>query len=361
MEEKLKKELRNIRIQLSIKKKPLYSLKECLACYSKEKLIDIAYIHGIYQAYLQKKADIIRLLEEKLISNITNDSLFMSDLEREALAQIAIDACNETCIDTSIALQNIGYVYLFYNNDCFYPVLPVEIAEIFMTLYNEESNKEVVKRNNDIFRFSKALTEIYGVYEVDQLILIWNKYNGTKLEMTEAYEHMNTMSRLQMLYWWDEPYVVSAYFEDEDQYQDLLIDSSDRKYYIPTIDEINYYAENDFDEENIYYVKLQNYFTKRNQLDEVEIDDLMFSIQMSCVMDVPIKEILDEVINYGCSLDDLNDVNRLVNLIVEFTNNTRKWILKGHKPVELKRDDSLPTNKKYSNNIVPFPNNKVKK
>lgn len=346
--------LKPIRIKYSIKRPPSYKLRECLSYYTKQQLVDIAYEHGQHISMSKNKDIIIEILEEILIENISNDSLYMTTLEREIIARLIKNngiAGND--LEKTITVKSLGYIYWFYHGNEFYVVCPTEIANRYMIAY-EEDNEGIISRNNKILNYIKALQNIYGVFEADQLAVVWNKHNKDKLDEQDIYEFMNIVGRRQNYVWWDSAYIISDYFEDEEEYEEYLISTAGRSYYIPTKEELKYYMENEFDEENIYYKRVLRYFEINGDLDEIKLDDLMLSIEISCTLDNSFQDIVNEIDESGFSFKSLDDVKIFAGLYMDLSNNTRKWNLKGYKPVELRNVASKPLNNNVKNNVIPF-------
>ena len=347
-------DLKPIRLKYSIKEKPSYKLRDCLSFYTKQQLVDIASEHGEYISMSKLKKHIIDILEEMLISRIESDSLYFTILERDMLAKFIEDGgVADNNIERTIKLKALGYIFWFYHNDHFYAICPNEIADGFMRSY-ESNNKDTIKRNNRILDYINALQHIYGVFEIDQLLVVWNRYNKDELDIFEAIEFLNVVGRRQNYFWWDPPYIVSDYFMHEGEYEEYLKNRSPVDYYVPTKEELNYYMENEFDEENIYYKKMMRFLEKDGQLDLRALENISVSIEVSCTLDGSLQQIIDEMTDEGFDFDDIDELNEFAQLYMNLNNNTRKWAIKGHKPVELTRGKSVSIKREKPNNVVPF-------
>ena len=347
-------DLKALRMKYSIKKLPSYNLRECLSFYTKQGLVDIAYEHGEYISMSKVKGHIIDIVEELLISNIENDSLYFTISERDMLAKfIENGGLADNNIENSLNLKSLGYIFWFYHDSNFYAVCPNEIADRFMTSY-ESNNANIVKRNNRILNYINALQHIYGVFEIEQLLVVWNKYNKDKLDIIEAYDFLDIVGRRQNYFWWDPPYIISDYFMHEGEYEEYLKDRSKVEYYIPTKDEIDYYMENEFDEENIYYKKIMKFLERSGQLDLRALDNISVGIEVASTLDGSLQDIIDEITDEGFSFDSFKEVNEFAQLFMNLSNTTRKWAIKGHKPDELVREESNSIKRDKTNNVIPF-------
>lgn len=348
-------ELKPLRIKHSIKKKPSYKLRECLSFYTKRQLVDIAYEHGKHIGMSKVKGAIIDIVEDLLISRIESDSLYFTISERDMLAKFIEDGgVADNNLEKTIRLNSIGYIFWFYHNKHFFAVCPDEIASGFMKSY--EANDELtVIRNNKIFNYIKALQNIYGVFEVEQLVIVWNEYNEDKLDLLEAYEFLNVVGGRQYYFWWDPPYIISGYFMDDGEYEEFLKHRSKVDYYIPTEEELNYYMTNEFNRENIYHKKMIKFLENSGQLDLRTLDDISVSIEVACTLGGSLQQIIDEMVDEGFSFDDFDELNEFAQLFMNLNNTTRKWAIKGYKPDELVREKDNSVNRDKTDNVIPFP------
>jgi hypothetical protein len=355
LEDEILEDLEPIRMKYSIKRAPSYNLRECLSFYTKQQLVDIAYEHGEYISMSKVKNAIIDILEEILISRIESDSLYFTISERDMLARFIEDGgLADNNLEKSISLKRLGYIYWFYNDNHFYAVCPDEIADRFMISY-ESNNENIIMRNNKMFDYINALQHLYGVFEIEQLLTVWNKYNKDKLDEQEALEFLNIVGRRQNYFWWDSPYIIADYFMHDGEYEEYLKNRSPVDYYIPSKEELEYYMENEFDEENIYYKKMMTFLKKGGQLDHRALDNISVAIEVSCTLDGPLQHIVDEMNDEGFIFDSYEEVNEFAQLHMNLSNNTRKWAIKGHKPVELTRGKSKSVKRDKKDNVIPFP------
>lgn len=355
LDDEILKELKPIRMKYSIKKAPSYKLRKCLSFYTKQQLVDIAFEHGEYISMSKIKSTIIDILEGLLISKIENDSLYFKISEREMIARFIQDGgMADDDLEQTITLRGLGYIYWFYHDNHFYAVCPDEIASGFMASY-EGDNEYTINRNNKISDYINALQHIYGVFEIEQLLIVWNKYNKDKLDILEAYDFLNIVGRRQNYFWWDPPYIISDYFMHDGEYEEYLSNRSPVDYYIPSKDELEYYMENEFDEENIYYKKMMKFLKKGGQLDHRALDNISVSIEVSCTLDGSLQHIVDEMTDEGFIFDSVDEVNEFAQLHMNLNNNTRKWAIKGHKPVELTREKNKSVKRDKKDNVIPFP------
>lgn len=351
--QEISKELRTLNIDHSIKKAPVSTLRECLNFYTKDKLFDLAKEHEDYISKANKKAEMIELFEEILFKNIEKDSQYITNEEKDIIAKIIKgERISGLEMEKTRSFKDLGYIYWFYHKGEIQIVCPSEIGNRYMATY--EDNEEIVKINNKILDYANALQHIYGIYEVEQFLVVWNRYNKEKLDKEYLDEFMNRLGKGQSYFWLNGPYIVSDYFFDVEDYERFLESSVGKEYYMPTEKEIGYYMKEEFDINNIYYKNILRYFEKQDSLNLVQLDDLMLSIEVSCTLNKPFQEIINEINDLGFKFKNVNELNVFIKDYINLSNNTRKWELKGYKPVEL--SDEKPVN-----NVVQLKDNKNRK
>lgn len=347
----LREELKKVNIEFSIKKAPKFTLTECLNFYTKDNLFALANEHKSYIAKAKKKAEMIELLEEILLNNIEKDSLYITEAQRKTIADVIKKVnLNEINMEDTRSFKNLGYIYWFYHNNEIQIVCPDEIAEKYMNSY-EKDNEEIIKMNNDLYNYARALQHIYGVYEAEQLAAVWNKYNEEKIDEEFVFEFMDVIGRRQNCFWWDSPYIVSDYFMEIEEYEDFLQTRIKKEYYMPSKKEIEYYMEEEFDIDNLYYKKMLNYFEQQKSLNEVQLGDLMLSIEMGCIFNNSFQDIINIINDSGFKFKNLDELNKFMRNYIDLSNNTRKWEIKGYKPVEL---SEVKSNILNDNKVIQF-------
>lgn len=348
--------LKEIQVEYSIKKPPMYNLRDCLSYYTKDVLINIAYHHGSHISTARRKAEIIDTLEKILLEDITIHPLYMDDMGRKTMEGAIGGKLTERDIMATNTFKYLGYIFWFYYKGEFSYVVPSEIAEKY-TNFVGKLDEKILVRNEKIFKHIMALVNIYGVFHFERFMDIWNRYNREKIDREELINYLNYKEGLQYYFWWDYPYIIPLTYEDEWEYRDFLWKVGDREYFIPSKKELSYYMENEYDETNIYYKKLVQYLKNKNLLNEGELDDLALDIYSSCVQDFPLQMVMDSVNDSGIGFDDLDDANKFLKLFMDLSNNSRKWVLGGHTPREL----ALMHGEIKEDNIIPFPKSSSRK
>lgn len=178
-------EIKKEYIDLSIKKEPVDTLTECLNYYTKAKLFELGEEQEESVSIHQLKDEMIELIEEILLKNVEEDKLELTDDEKKAIEQVIKgEETDKINIEDTKSFRRLGYIFWFYNKKEFNLVCPKEIAEKYMN--TKEEVPALSKIENKILDYADALKNIYGVFELDQLVKVWNEHNEDKLDEDTA-------------------------------------------------------------------------------------------------------------------------------------------------------------------------------
>ncbi len=339
----------------SIKKNPKDNLSECLINYKKERLIQIADTHKIAINKSLKKAKIVEELENTILETFSKEVLFLYSYEIELINSIInnrIEQLENADYNKYSFLSKLGYLHIFEDKKVITPVIPNELKEIYLATNTEYLNKNI-QHNEKFISHIKALLRLYGLFEIEQLVKVWNELNYDKLTIEETKEHINAISRRNEYFWVSNNLIVSEIIR-EDEMERLYNAVKDKPYYTPTKTEIKLYENNEIDKESIYYNKIKEYIKKNFNLSEYYYNEVMIWILVSCLGEKPPNNVFEILKSYGCLFKNLNEINKFMKLFTDLTNNTRKWILRGATPLQVsgkKMNTVSETFEKLRNNI----------
>ena len=320
----------------SIKGEPKTGLMECLLYYKKDRLIAIAEEHKLAVNSKSTKNRIADELEPLILKNFKKDLEYLQQHQIDFLFKVKgtfpaeMDALKYGDYKTLVSL---GYVYLFNFNEHIYPVIPNELSTMLSEAFAKELKLKSV-HNQKLLSYAIALVNLYGVYEIEQFVNVWNTHNKEKITILEANEFIDVMGKRQGYFWQDDNFIVSNYFEN-DEYCNLVKEMSNRPYYTPKKSDIEFYSKNEYDDQSIYYKKVERFIKSKNFLDENRLEDILWDISEVCFMDKRPSEIIDILNENDFSFEGIDEVNVFMKLIMDLSNNSRKWVLRGYKPSEL--------------------------
>lgn len=335
---------------------PKTGLKECLQLYWGYRLLELAQLHGLQADEGTPDADIIEQLIPKMIENFTKDVEYLNENEWLFLNTVKQN-WNKEMDDVEskqyATLKWLGYAYLFNHDGHIYPIIPKELIDLLPQSYSEDFMYRV-ERNQKLFTYTLALVNLYGVYKVEQLVDLWNLYNKDKVTIEDVQKYIDAMMMRQMDFWCEKGYVISNLIEDENQYNNLMKAASRYPYFIPKKSDITFYSEIEQSLSSVYFKKLEEFIRNLNIVDESMIDGLVYDIFGACKLDLPLDMIVNMLKDSGIEFKEENESNEFMRLLRIASNNTRKWVLRGHMPVEMvKNPAKVPSDKPQPQNTKP--------
>ena len=68
---------------------------------------------------------------------------------------------------------------------------------------------------------------------------------------------------------------------------------------------------------------------------ENKLEDILWDISDACMMDKRPSEIIDILNENDFTFEGIDEINAFMKLLMDLSNNTRKWVLRGYMPSEL--------------------------
>lgn len=334
---------------------PKKGLKECLQFYWGYRLLELAQAHNMQVEEGTPDAEIIEKLMPQMMKNFPKDIEYLNENELNLLNRIK-ENLNKEMDDVEnkqyATLKWLGYVYLFSFEGHIYPVIPDELLPLIPDTNGEEF-KNKVERNQKLLSYTLALTNLYGVYRVEQLVDVWNLFNKEKIGVDEVREYIEVMSIRQADFWYDRGHIVSTLLADANEYYALMKKAALTPYFVPKKSDIAFYSDVKNEYSSVYLEKIKTFIKSKNVLEDDKLDDLMPEIFDACKMDKNPGEIVAMLKENNVELNE-EDTNEFLRLLMTLSNSTRKWVLRGHMPSELVKKPARPQ-------VNPVPTNSVQK
>ncbi|NLL07129.1 MAG: zinc chelation protein SecC [Clostridiaceae bacterium] len=330
-------------------------LKECLKLYWGYRLLELAQAHGLQIDEGTPDAEIVDQLMPKMLDNFLKDVEYLNEAEWAFLNKIKQNP-NKEMDDIEkeqyITLKWLGYVYLFNNDGHIYPIIPNELSNLLHQLDKEEI-KLRVEFNQRLFSYTFALTNLYGVYRIEQLVDVWNMYNKDKINVETAKDYIDAVKMRQADFWYDNGYVISRLLKDEKHYLGMLKKASRCPYFMPTKSDIAFYSNYENSMSSTHCKNVEEFIKKKNTFDEGEAADLIYDVFGACKLDIPLDLIVDMLKESGLEFSDEGEKNELMRVLRVLSNNTRKWVLRGHMPSELTKNPPITPTKQQQTKSTP--------
>lgn len=352
----LLKELKSYQAQLEKEEKRIwkkssqsYELQSLLGLLTKSELdiirknLEIKGVSGL------KKADLAVALAEAMPVHF-NQILSLLDLERYTFLKsikksgilVEID---EVPLYQIEALMGYGMIFPIIEDDRKLLVMPTEVVELFDTV-NEVELQRVLKRNTEWIKLTHGMLYFYGVMETFK---VREKVESLSSEHVNVHEFNKVISDASDYY--QEVSYSATLMADERiiDPKEVLMDHRQR----PNVD---YYP---FTKKQLLQAGTPGYINKSKEMDKLlkflkegydlstqELDEIADDIILIINEEAspnPIIEYLQTLFEFP----SFEFLKQLTELVMDASNNTRQWMIKGHTPLELskhERKQLLPLN-----------------
>ncbi len=199
-----------------------------------------------------------------------------------------------------------------------------------------KGNNQMTKREKKVYSYMVALSRLYGVVEWRQFIKVFNKYNVPKITKKEILDTPAYWKRRETYCALYSDMLVSTMLGEE--VTDVVLDMAEgKKYYNPTEEEIialskpdNYYEKSKA--HLALYNEMRKILKKSFNIDTVEDRLKGISVILGLMIsgEVSHQEIFDFLGENGIDFKQ-----KIIKLLMNAWNNTRKWANRGFTPNEM--------------------------
>jgi hypothetical protein len=219
--------------------------------------------------------------------------------------------------------------------------IPVDLAEEIEEIIFETEFKKQIKQNKEHKSFARGLLLYYGALKANQLIEFYDQY-------FEAGDDQKEFFHFLMLV--EETYLSTYDLERHNHYYldpgvlnpEAIIDEIQMRpnvdYYLPLKKEILYAGTNEQEKLNSVQRKFKKMLINDFPIEQDEAEDILWEMMLDIKNDLSsIKLLQDFTSKYEFESEEQTD--KFIRLLNEVHNNTRMWILKGHTPNELFKEE----------------------
>lgn len=330
---------------LAIQEKPVHTLAECLHYAD---IGDLALEQGLLADENQSPEELAALVEEKSIFPVLLEKIpehFRRDIPLLGKGDIALLWEAVRCMEGAIPLSDAfphsthlleikGYLYLFAQEGQLWPVFPEELQPIWREAMTDEALLERLEFNQELCAYAGALSNLYGAYSPEQFVVVWNQHHKSKITEEQAAHSLSEMLYFQEYYWLDEGLIVSDSVISDDELDELLSETEDMPYYMPTKSIIAQYADEGIYDESRPELQKMTAFLKTVVPDDVpRRDDLELEIIYCCKEEMHSSLVAEMLARYRFPLEDSQAVETFNRLYQSLFENTRLWTLRGDTPL----------------------------
>ena len=322
----------------SIQSEPVYSLMDCyLAIDTYQEDLD----DEEYEGYEDDEDDEEYDDETDILDEIKSDfraCLYLcNEKEIDCLRQIDELSRQRAPWDGDIQYSPVSqfcdndYVYLFVSDGKSYIVLPDELGEIFREVMSDKDFKTLNARNLELNDYAVALLSLYGAYDIDHFIEVWNLHHKEKIDFNEAVEFLNNRMEFDSDYHIVDDYVVHDCMDD-DEFNELILASDDLDYYMPSKSVVKEYADKSREYISSSEEKGLEDFLAGYMDSHYDVVELCADLVVACERLAAAESVVKLLVNAGLPLSDEYFRSRFESLFNSLFSNTHIWELRGLTP-----------------------------
>ena len=321
-------------------KKPIETgLKENLNYMTVDFLKNIAKVYEIDKTYKMKKDELIQAIYDRL----TDENYLISNLAAYYEHENHIRSVGNNTVPESImtlGLAKIGMYFLYDLGDGnIKSIMPDEINEVYIKI---DKNKIALVQEtySKIFNYMRAFANLYGIFEVEFFLDIYNKQNEDKLILKELMYYLDKYNiHNSSIINYEGMLVCEALCMYEGDIDKVLQEREGREYNVPSKEELLKYSSEYYFKNSRYYDDLEAYLLKNiNNAENVE--SIICDIWIDYVMGTfDIGQIMSRLHMMGMVIENIKEAEKLLTLCTQFGNHIPKWINKGWSQGELMKEE----------------------
>ncbi len=181
-----------------------------------------------------------------------------------------------------------------------------------------------------------ALTHLYGIVSVEQVVTIYNQQNEDQVEEEDAADYLYEDLSTDFVYDYEE-YFVHETIMEFDEFDSMMGKKRNKPHYVPEKQELLKYVDDQYYEKPKQHHDLLAYM-KTNFFptdDEDRAETLCQHIIEICQTGFDIQQVVDYFNIYGINFQSKEQVNELLQKVTELASSVRLWENNGHTPREI--------------------------
>lgn len=316
----------------TILKSSAQGLLECLHCYTKSQLLEIASFYGLDGSNC-RKSELAEKLGFEIMDKMSAVLKYSSSEDLNGL-KVLLSRPAEAESAGIWTYQKRGWLYVFAEHGERTFVVPHEVeVKIFRFLSNVK-NRETVIHNQELYRYAKALAHLYGVYEKKQLVKQWEEFHSVPLKKGEFSKFLKFTEKTYGEYRVEGRYVVSCKVPDTRFCLGLMNEVKNLPYYMPDEAEINLYSEEYVDVDAPEYKRLRAFLEKRKH-NPLSFAELMTGLEHNLLLGGGISHALCLMKEACIQLNKEEERKEFAVCYTQWEKKTRQWKYRGFTPEEI--------------------------
>lgn len=354
----MEESIEQLNIQQAIIGVPQYTLQGCLELGNRSRLSALAKAYEISGRTRMSKEEQLAAIEEviKNPGQLAN-ALFMLDEQEWAVFEDAYRV-------KELSIQRVPYgyyrflleqglVFTFFHDAQVVMIMPEEVRDTYIAL-NDETFQVKRRRMSIIFNMLTAMTHFYGLFTVESLTELFNRYHPVEpvnLEQMEA--SVSFLLQREQEFIRERGFIVDSslvHHAEAGTLEQLISQTAGRLHYIPEREMLMNYADGGYYEVTPQLEAMKAYVQARLACDEVTAEDLVDDIQMLSAMEEPLEELLYEFERRDIVFKHQRQGEEVLGLLKDIQKTTRLWRLGGHTLGELESPTATAASAKPGRN-----------
>lgn len=279
------------------------------------------------------------------------DEVMMSDfvmLVNEPF--VLVNDLMTSCIQV---LCSLGYVLPVMNGKDVVYVMPQIVKDAYAAI-NQTSLEETKVRTDLIYLYMKALVNLYGVCEFNQLVSVFNQYETPELTPEEALNVLFCKLTFKGEVQSFGPLFVSdaLLIDSEMEVVELYEMQQDKPYYMPTKEEVMQFGK-DQGEWTPQLEQVYKFISENICKDASMAREIAHEMGVSFSYKYQAKLAFMALESYGIEIESYNVGQALMILLMDAFNHARTWENKGFRQIDQEVD---ALNETQANPVVPMIN-----
>lgn len=310
-----------------------FTLHEGLSNYTKDELTEIRRNLNLKNVSQLKKAELISVLEEKIVDFLPKLSQLWDEerfkLMTRIVSQGGFVSGDDYDLEQLTYFRNTGIFFTGTYNGKRIIAIPEDLFGIINSLRNELKIRSIIKRNTEWINLSRGLLYYYGALKPSKLIDFLQSYLKEEVDFFEFYPILfeATVYREDIEFRYN--YITHADVMDPIKVENEQNMRKDIPYYPFTKRQLFEASRVNFIDRNKHYNEFFNFLTQQFIIDKDDAEDIIDEIIFLLKNDASTNEIIQDVFE-RFEFKNEKAVQSFMDILFNFMNNTRQWILKGH-------------------------------
>lgn len=300
--------------------------------------------HGLKGCSSLAKAGLINRIEETL-SDVSRLEYILCALDDVMMSDFIMFVnepyvkCDDVVSGCVYTLYSLGYIYPVLKGKEVVYMMPQIIKEAYAQVNQVELNEAKV-RTDLVYLYMKALVNLYGICDFNQLLTVFNQYETPELSTEEALNVLFCKLTFQGDVQSFGPLLVSdaLLIDSESEAEVLALRElqEEKTYYMPTKEEIILFGT-DEGEWTPQLLQVQKFIEENICQDSKVAREITHEMGMAFTYKYQPKLAFMSLENRGIEMESYNVGQALMILLMDAHNHARTWELKGFRPLDIEQ------------------------